>query len=104
MDTSNGGILIAYRTLKVNRDVFMSIELLREFLGWCTVINVLILAVSTVSLTLFKEKIAAIHSNVFGVSVSDVKNHYFLYLAHYKIVVIVFNLAPYLALAVVNGG
>lgn len=80
----------------------MNVELLQEFLGWCVVINFGILALSTISLVLFKEKVAQLHAKTFGVSSSEVKSHYFTYLANYKIVVIVFNLVPYLALMVVK--
>lgn len=80
----------------------MDVTFFREFLGWCVLINFGILGLSTISLVLFKEKVAHLHAKTFGVSSSDVKNHYFTYLANYKIVVIVFNLVPYLALLIVK--
>lgn len=80
----------------------MNIELLQEFLGWCIIINFGILTISTISLVLLKEKIAQLHAKTFGISSSEAKNHYFTYLANYKIAVIVFNLVPYLALLVIK--
>lgn len=80
----------------------MNIELLKEFLGWCIAINFGILILSTISLVFLKEKVAQLHAKTFGISSSEVKNHYFIYLANYKIAVIVFNLVPYLALLAIK--
>ena len=38
---------------------------------------------------------------MFGVPAQDVRIVYFKYLAHYKIAILIFNLAPYLALRVI---
>ena len=76
----------------------LTLESLMIFLGWCSVINILVLAFSTVSLLLFKGPISAIHSRMFGVDPQNVATQYFQYLANYKIAIFMLNIVPYLAL------
>lgn len=70
------------------------------FLGWCTVVNMGILVIATLFLTLFKRVVIRFHSKAFGINASELPTIYFNYLANYKIVVLVFNFAPYLALKI----
>jgi len=69
-----------------------------SFLGWCTLINFVLLAVSTIVLVGWNRSIARIHARMFQLESADVYKSYFNYLANFKILVIVFNLVPYLAL------
>lgn len=75
-----------------------SIESLTEFMGWCSLINIGLLILTSVLILLLRRSISNIHGKMFGLGTSDVLNAYFQYLAQYKIAIIVFNLAPYLAL------
>lgn len=79
----------------------MNIENLVLFFGWMSVINVSILFVSAIALALGKEKFASIHSSLFKLDKYDVKKQYFIYLAFYKILIIVFNIVPYIALKLI---
>ena len=79
-----------------------SIETLREFLGWCTVINMGWLIVTSVFLGPMRGMIAGIHSKMFGLSEDDLLRSYFGYVAQYKIAVIVFNFVPYIALVLMT--
>lgn len=76
----------------------LTLETLMVFLGWCSVINILVLLFSTVSLLLFRGPISAIHSRMFGVDPQNVATQYFQYLANYKIATFMLNIVPYLAL------
>ena len=78
----------------------MTIELLTEFLGWCSVINVGFLVVASVFLTLTRGAVSKIHAGMFGLRQEDLARAYFQYLAQYKIAVLVLNLVPYLALKI----
>ena len=71
---------------------------IQSFLGWCLVINVAILFISTVSLSILAGWASRMHAKMFGLDESFVRQSYFTYLANYKIAVIVFNLAPWLAM------
>lgn len=76
----------------------MNIEEVREFLGWCTIINIALLAFSSIMVVALRGTIAKIHQKMFGLDEATVHQAYFRYLANYKVAIIVFNLVPYIAL------
>jgi hypothetical protein len=76
----------------------MTMEALRTFLGWCTVINVTALILASFFLGPMRGLVMAVHGRFMPLSREDLLRAYFDYLSHYKIAVIVFNLVPYLAL------
>lgn len=80
----------------------MTHDALTEFLGWMSVINIGFLMVTTVFLILMPEFPARVHSRMFDVDEQDVKKAYFQYLAQFKLAVLVFNIAPYLALKIMG--
>lgn len=80
----------------------MTIEALTELLGWASVINITILLLSTLGLIVMRGTITGIHSKLFGLDEKDLGRAYFQYLAQYKIAIIVLNIAPYLALKIMN--
>ena len=73
-------------------------QTLIEFFGWSTVINFTILLLSTLTISFFRETIIKIHSELFNLNKEDLGRAYFNYIAIYKILIIVFNFVPYLAL------
>jgi hypothetical protein len=75
-----------------------SLESLTEFLGWCTAINIGLLILTTISLALVRGLISRIHARMFGLNEADLSRAYFEYLAHYKLAILLLNLAPYIAL------
>ena len=75
----------------------MTIEQLTIFLGWNLLINLILFALASLGILLFRERIAAIHSKLMGVQESHLPEMYFKYLGNYKIAIIVLALAPYLA-------
>ena len=80
----------------------MTIETLTELLGWVSTINIAILLCSTLALISMRGFITKIHSSLFGLDEKDLGRAYFQYLAQYKIAIIVFNIAPYLALKIMS--
>jgi len=76
--------------------------MLQEFLGWCFTINLGFLMFSFLLLSAFKGPIKSIHRALFAVNEKDLELMYFQYLAYYKILIVVFILAPYLALRIMN--
>ena len=64
----------------------MTIELLTIFLGWTTVINILVLIFSALVLLTAREKISKLHARLFGVDQANISQLYFQYLAQYKII------------------
>jgi len=79
-----------------------TIETMREFLGWCSVINVGLLIFSAIFVTLLSGPISRIHAKMFNLDESDLSSAYFQYLAQYKIAIIVFSIVPYFALTIMN--
>ena len=73
---------------------------LTELLGWMSVINISILLISTLSIIAMRNTITNIHSKLFGLEQNDLIKSYFQYLAHFKMTVIIFNIAPYVALKI----
>ena len=78
-----------------------SLDAFTGFLGWCSVINLGMLAISSLALVLMRGPITASHGKMFGLSEADLSRAYFQFLAHYKIIILVFNLVPYIALKIV---
>ena len=79
----------------------MSLEQLTGFFGWCSVINIGVLLFSTIMLVLMKDWVINIHSKMFNLN-PQVLAPIFRYLGNLKLLVIVFNLVPYLALKLIS--
>ncbi len=73
-----------------------SIETLTTFLGWCTVINV----VFVLGLIVRGRVLKNFSARVFDVPTEEVKTAYMNAFMHYRTAILVFNLAPYLALKI----
>ena len=79
-----------------------SVETLTEFLGWCTILNLGMLAFAGVSVMVMRGTMTRIHARMFGVSEGDLPRIYFQYMAQYKTAVFVLNLVPYIALKMLD--
>lgn len=80
----------------------MDLEIAKQFFGWCLVINAVILVLTTVALVVLGGWAAKFHAKMFDLDEKDVRQSYFQYLARLKICVIIFNLAPWLALVLMS--
>ena len=78
----------------------MNIKKIREFLGWCTIINAGFLAFTVIAFLAFHDMIYEIHNLFFSVSVETYDAILFLTIAFLKSLVIVFNFVPYLVLRI----
>ncbi|WP_339773181.1 DUF6868 family protein [uncultured Paraglaciecola sp.] len=74
---------------------------LSEIFGWMSLINIGLLCAASLALIWMKDKIAIMHGRLFNVAPSELKILYMNYLAHYKLLIFVFNLVPYIVLKVV---
>ena len=75
----------------------MTIETLRDFLNWCVGINVVIFAISTVSMFLLGGWGSKIHAKMFDIDATWVRQAYFSFLVNYKIALLVFVVVPWIA-------
>ena len=76
----------------------ITIEALRTFFGWCSVINVGVLMISLISVILLRGPVSRIHAKMFGVDEKELSLVYFKFIAQYKMAILIFNIVPYLAL------
>ena len=84
------------------RENMNTIEAMREFLGWCSVINIGLLAFSAIFVVALRTPISSLHAKMFNLDESDLSRAYFQYLAQFKIAIIVLNIVPYLALRIMS--
>ncbi|MEC5125677.1 hypothetical protein VSU19_02870 [Verrucomicrobiales bacterium BCK34] len=79
-----------------------TIPVLTSFLGWCLVLNIGLLMFSTIMIMLCKTWITKLHAKLLNMNEDALSIEYFRYLANYKVLVIVFNLAPWVALKLMS--
>ena len=79
-----------------------TIEGIREFFGWCCVINIVILLLAMIPLVLFRGLFSSIHAKMFNLDESDVSRGYFQFMAQYKIALLVLCIVPYIALCILS--
>ena len=80
----------------------ISIEQLTAFFGWCTLINIGLLLFSTLILAAVKDYAIKLHSKIFDLDPATLPSIYFEYLGRLKLLDIVFNLVPYVALRIIQ--
>lgn len=80
----------------------MDIRTLKEFFKWCTIINVALLILSAIMIIAAPDFIYSVQGQLFLMprEIFDVVLYAFLGL--YKIVILVFNLVPYVALRIIE--
>ena len=76
----------------------MTIEQIREMLGWCTLINIGLMIFSFILLCVMRSFVYRMHTKWFPMSEQTFNAIVYSYLGIYKILVIVFNLVPWLAM------
>ena len=80
----------------------MTINELTTFLGWCSILNIVLLTLSAILVILLKERIAKIHAWMFAIDPVVIQKMYFQYLANYKIAILILNIIPYLSLKIMT--
>jgi len=79
-----------------------TIETIRVFLGWCSVINIGLLSISSIILVTLRSPVARIHAKLFDVAEMDLARIYLQFIGNYKMLIIVFNIVPYFALRIMS--
>ncbi len=80
----------------------LTLSQLTELLGWASVINIAYLLLATIVIVFMNRTISSIHSKFFRVSGKELDSKYFEFLSIYKIMTLVFFVAPYIALKVMG--
>jgi len=80
----------------------MTLEVIRDALLWCFIINMGLLMWWFLFLTLAHDWVYRMHSKWFNVSAEKFDATHYAGMAFFKIVIFAFNLVPYLALLIVG--
>ena len=76
----------------------MTVEMLRKFLAWCSVINLAILAVWFLGMVIARDWVHAIHGKWFRMKPETFDAIHYAGMAAFKLSIFVLNLVPYLVL------
>ena len=80
----------------------ITLSQLTELLGWASAINIAYLLLATIVIAFMKGAISSIHSKMFGVDGKELDSKYFDFLSIYKIMTLVFFVAPFIALKIMG--
>ena len=80
----------------------MNINIIRAFFKWCTILNGGLLIFSSLYLRFAGDWIFGMHSHWIPITRSTFNGEIYLLLGFFKIIVIAFNLVPYLALSIIG--
>ena len=80
----------------------MTVEIIRDFLLWCSVINAGLLIYWWLFFTLAHGFVYRIHGKWFKLSVEKFDSIHYAGMAFFKICIIVFNIVPYFALKIMG--
>lgn len=80
----------------------MTIDMMREVLGWCCVINMGLLLWWFLFFTLAHDLVYRLHGKWFKLSVEKFDMVHYAGIAFFKICIFTFNLVPYFALRIVG--
>ena len=76
----------------------ITIRSLRTFLGWCVVINLGVLLYWFLAIVFARDFVFMVHTRWFTISEESFDAIHYTMMTFYKLVVIIFNLVPYLVL------
>ena len=76
----------------------MQVELVRDVLAWCAVVNYVVLIIWWLMFTQAYEWMYGLHSRWFKIERERYDSIHMVSLAFYKICIFMFNLVPYLVL------
>jgi len=80
----------------------MNLEQLTDLFQWMTIINIGVFVLSSVLIMLLKKSIYKMHAYLFGIQEDQVAIAAYGYLGRFKILVLVFNIVPYLSLLLIR--
>ena len=80
----------------------ITIENLRILLGWCTLINAAMFAAWSLAFVFAHDLVFKVHARWFKIPEERFDEIHYTMMGYYKLAVILFNLAPYLVLRLVQ--
>jgi hypothetical protein len=79
----------------------MTVEMLRAFFGWCTLLNWATMFIALPFLTLGRGWTYRLHGKIFGLAEEEVPKIVYLVMVGYKTAIVLFCLVPYLVLRII---
>jgi hypothetical protein len=80
----------------------MTVEILREVLLWCSIINIGMLFLFFLIFTLLHDWIYHWHSKWFKLTRAKFDTTYYVLIAFFKMCILFFNIVPYVALRILG--
>ncbi len=80
----------------------MTVDMLRDVLGWCAIINMALLLVSFLFFRFARTWIYGLHGKWFHLSEEKFDAIWYAMLGCFKMAVLIFNVVPYFALLIVG--
>ena len=80
----------------------ITLSQLTEILGWASLINITYLVFATIVIAFIRGAISSIHGKLFRLNGKELDSKYFDFLSNYKIMTLVFIVAPYIALKIMG--
>lgn len=80
----------------------MTLDQITELFKWMTGINVVVFLVSSVLTIMFKGFVCKMHGLIFGIDKEKVPMVLYGYLGLYRILILVFNIVPYVSLLILT--
>ncbi len=80
----------------------MTFEIIREVLGWCSVINIGFLICWSFTMMRAQAFVNGIHGGLFNLPEERVAEIHYTLLLFFKICIILFNIVPYFAICIVD--
>ena len=80
----------------------MDLEQLQDLFFWCMVINSGIYALTAIAVVVLRDFLCRIHKKIFGLDEEAVLKSVHRYLASYKLLITVFNFAPWIAILIIK--
>lgn len=80
----------------------MTLDELKAILFWCLVVNLCIYVFTVIAVVGFRERVCRIQTRVMGIDEATALKALYNYVATYKLLIIVFNFAPWIALMIIT--
>lgn len=78
------------------------LNILKLFFLYSTIINTIFYVISSMSFIMYKECIIKIQRKFINIKAKDIERFYYKILGIYKILIIVLNLVPYIAICLID--
>ena len=80
----------------------MEMAVLTAIFGWMLVINIVVYTLAAVVIIFARDFASNLEARITGIPAEKWPDIFINYLSHYKIAIMMFNLAPYMALRIVG--